>query len=380
MSIGMKTAARFWGAALLGAAGLLFCPAALAQQQPEEAPRSGILQSDLSRARDLQAQGNWRALQIHATRWAHGEPEEWRAWRFLGEAERELGRLGPAVEAFRRAEEERPSLRGGGSDAEDDTLLVAVADLEARDGQWLAAENSYLKALEKRPGNKDTWRKLSDLRVRMAENDPLRVAKAADTLATVMSFRININDYERWRKYAELLDALERHEPAKEAYLNAVRLQPVDAAARERIVLIDLNAGRKEEALAGMRDLLRVDAGNVVANAYLGERQLEEGFVAEAKEHFRRVAAAREGDADARVTAYSHLIDLAESRAEKLQLHKAALRVRPTLWDSWDYVIVQTRGSGGKSGRDAAEDLLRRKSSARHLAGQGKPVPPELLP
>ena len=281
------------------------------------------------------------------------------------------------MEAFRRAEEERPVLRGAGQGEDDDTLLVAVAELEERDGRLLEAENSYLKALRKKPGNKNTWRKLADLRTRLAENDPLRVAKAADTLATVMSFRININDYERWRKYAELLDELERSEPAKDAYQNAVRLRPTDAFARERIVVIDLNAGRKKEALSGMRDLLRVDAGNVVANAYLGEQQLSEGFVDEAKEHFRRVAAAREGDVEARVTAYSHLIELSESRAEKMELHKAALRVKPTLWDSWDYVIVQTRGSGG---REAAEELLRHKSSARHLTGQGKPVPPELLP
>ena len=374
----MKAAANFWRAILFCAAGLLFCAAAQAQQ--EKPPRSGILQSDLSKARDLQERGDWRALQIHASRWSHVEPKEWRAWRFLGEAERALGRLEQAMEAFRRAEDARPSLRGGGRDEDDDTLLVAVADLEAQDGRLLEAENSYLKALRKKPDNKDTWRKLSDLRVKLAEGDPLRVAKAADTLATVMSFQININDYERWRKYAELLDALERSEPAKEAYQNAVRLRPADGLARERIILIDLNAGRKQEALSGMRDLLRVDPGNVVANAYLGEKQLAEGFVDEAKEHFRRVAAAQAGDEEARVTAYSHLIELAETRAEKVELHKQALRVRPTLWDSWDYVIVQTRGSGGSSGRDAAEGLLRRKSTARHLAGQGKPVPPELLP
>ena len=367
---------RTLGLCAFCAGGLLFCPSAAAQQ--EEAPRSGILESDLSKARGLQSRRDWQGLQVHAARWTRKEPREWRAWRFLGEAERELGRLGRAVDAFRRAEQARPPLRGGGREGDDDALLVAVAELEERDGRLLDAENSYLRALRVRPGNTETWRKLSDLRTRMAEDDPLRRAKAAETLATVMSFPVNVNDYERWRQYAELLDALERGEAAKEAYQHAVRLRPTDAGARERIVLIDLNAGRKEAALAGMRDLLRVDANNVVANAYLGERQLAEGFVEEAKAHFQKVAAAHAGDADARATAYSHLIGLAETRAEKLQLHKAVLRVDPTLWDSWDYVIVQTRGARG--GRAAAEELLRRKSSARHLARQGKPVPPELLP
>ena len=373
MPLALLRAALFCAA--LFCAALFFtpvAPSALAQQEP---PMSGILENNLFKARRLQAEENWQELRLHAEQWAHHEPGEWRAWRFLGEAERALGRRPEAVRAFTKAEKNRPPVRGAGR--EDDTLLVAVADLQAEDGQDLQAENSYLLALDRNDRNSETWRKLTDLRVRLAENDPLRRRIAADSLERLLRFPRFVNDYGRWRKYAELLDGLGDDEAARGAYVHAVRLEPTDAAAWEKIVLYDLAAGRRESALAGMERLLRVDPANVVANAYLGEKALAEGFVEEAKERFERVAAAAGGDRAARTTAYRHLIALAETRDERLRLHKAALRVNPALWASWDYVIVDLRG---RNQREAAAELLRRKGLARLLLGKGEPVPDSMLP
>ena len=342
-------------------------------QSTETAPRSGVLQNDLSKARQLSSQSNWPALQAHAWQWAHRDPSEWRAWRFLGEAERKLGRLSEAVAAFTRAEENRPPVRG----RKDDSLLIAVADLQAENGQLLDAENSYLLAFEANEKNTDTWRKLTDLRVRLAETDPLRRKIAADSLERLMTHRRFINDHARWRKYAELRDALGEDDKARGAYVHALRLKPADGPAWERVVLYDLAAGRRESALSGMRTLLRVDPSNVIANAYLGEKALEEGLVDEARERFERVAAAQAGDVEARSTAYKRLIELAETRAERIRLNSAALRVNPALWDSWDYLIVQRRGAGDRKG---AAELHRRKRRAQLLLEEGEPVPPALLP
>ena len=370
-----KKAGPFFRLAILFCAAALFSPlSAPARAQTNEAPRSGVLKNDLFKARELQAQNNWPALQTHALTWTRNEPTEWRAWRFLGEAERELGRLAAAVEAFTKAEANRPPVRGGSQ--EDDTLLLAVADLQAASGRDLEAENSYLLALQKNDRKTETWRKLTDLRVRMAENDPLRHRVAAESLERLMAFPRFINDYARWRKYAELLDGLGEDEKARAAYVHSVRLTPTDAAAWEWIVLYDLAAGRKESALSGMRSLLRANPANVVANAYLGEKALAEGFADEAKAHFEKVAAAPAGNMDARTKAYVHLIGMAKTKADKLRLHKAALRVNPSLWDSWDYVHRQLRPRD----RRAADKLFRNKRKVRGLLEQGEPVPPELLP
>ena len=367
-----KTRFGFWGA-LLFCAAMLFSPAPQsAFAQTETAPRSGVLQNDLSKARQLSSQSNWPALQAHAWQWAHRDPAEWRAWRFLGEAERKLGRLAEAVAAFTKAEENRPPVRG----RKDDSLLVAVADLQMENGQLLDAENSYLLAFEVNEKNTDTWRKLTDLRVQLAETDPLRRKIAADSLERLMAHRRFINDHARWRKYAELRDALGEDEKARGAYVHALRLKPADGAAWERVVLYDLAAGRKESALSGMRSLLRVDPSNVVANAYLGEKALEEGLVDEARERFERVAAAQAGDVEARTTAYKRLIELATTRAERIRLNSAALRVNPALWDSWDYLIVQRR----RTDREGAAELHRRKRRVQLLLEAGEPIPPALLP
>ena len=375
----MKTRAKktglFFRPAVLFCAAALFLPlSAPAQAQRNETPRSGVLKNDLFKARELQAQKNWAGLQTHALTWTRNDPTEWRAWRFLGEAERELGRLAAAVNAFTKAEENRPPVRGGAK--EDDTLLLAVADLQATSGQNLKAENSYLLALQKNDRNTETWRKLTDLRVLMAENEPLRHRVAAESLERLMAFPRFINDYPRWRKYAELLDGLGEDAKARAAYVHSVRLTPADAGAWERIVLYDLAAGRKKSALSGMRSLLRADPANVVANAHLGEKALADGFADEAKAHFEKVAAAAAGNTDARTKAYVHLINMAKTKADKLRLHKAALRVNPSLWDSWDYVHSQLRARD----RRAAEKLFRNKRKVRGLLEQGQPVPPELLP
>ena len=372
-----KAPSALWRAILLCGTILFSPPPALAQQPAEEekAPMSGVLENDLFKARELQGQKKWQELRVHAEEWAYGDPDEWRAWRFLGEAERALGRLPEAVKAFTKAEENRPPVRGSGR--VDDALLVAVADLHLADGKELEAENAYLLALRKNDRNTETWRKLTDLRVKMAEGDPLRRRIAADSLERVLRFPRFINDYGRWRKYAELLEALDEHERARGAYVHAVRLEPVDAAAWEKIVLYDLAAGRKESALAGMERLLRADPANVVANAHLGEKALADGFVDKAKERFERVASAQAGDQAARTKAYQHLIALAKTRADRLRLHKAALRVNPALWASWDYVIVDLRGHNQ---RDAAAELLRQKGLARQLLAEGEPVPDSILP
>ena len=350
-------------------------PAAdLARAQGNDAPRSGVLKNDLFKARELRAQKNWPALQSHAANWTRNDPNEWRAWRFLGEAERELGRLGAAVEAFTRAEANRPPVRGG--EREDDTLLLAVADLQAADGRLLEAENSYLLALQKDDRKTETWRKLTDLRVRLAEDDVLRRPLAAETLGKLMAFPRFVNDYGRWRKYAELLDGLGEDDQARAAYVHAVRLRPQDAAAWRRIVLYDRAAGRKEAMETAMRSLLRADPESVLANTYFGEKALADGFVDEARTRFERVAAARAGDTAARTAAYTHLIEMAETDADKMRLHKAALRVNPALWDSWDYVHRKLRATD----RKAADRLFRNKRTARLLVEKGEPVPPELLP
>ena len=369
-----KTGPLFRLAVLFCAAALLSPLSASAQAQSNDTPRSGVFKNDLFKARELRGQKNWAGLQAHALDWARNDPAEWRAWRFLGEAERELGRLAAAVDAFTKAEASRPPVRGGVK--EDDTLLLAVADLQAKSGLNLQAENSYLLALKKNEGNTETWRKLTDLRVLMAENDPLRHRVAADSLERLMAFPRFINDYARWRKYAELLDGLGDDEKARAAYVHSVRLTPADAAAWERIVLYDLAAGRRDSALSGMRSLLRADPANVVANAYLGEKALTEGFTDDAKAHFQKVAAAQSGNTDARTKAYVHLIEMAETKADKLRLHKAALRVNPSLWDSWDYVHRQLRPNN----RKAADALFRNKRKVRGLLAKGEPVPPELLP
>ena len=352
-------------------AGPFASPQTFAQADP--IPRDGVLESRLSKARALFDAGAWVELQLLAGEWTRSEPDEWRAWRFLGEAERALERRPQAIDAFIKAENRRPPVRRGG----DDTLLVAVADLLAAERRWPEAESAYLSALEKNNRNTETWRKLSDLRLLMAEDEPFRRETAADTLERVLHMPPFINDYERWRKLAGLRDALGDDDKAHDAYLNSVRLKPDDAEAWENIVRYELAAGRNKNALAATRNLLKADPNNVLANVRMGEDALKKGFRDDAKQRFELAANSPSGDAAARTAAHSRLIEMAESRAEKLRLHKAILRVDPAQWESWDYVIVHLRG---QNLRDEAAALLRRKGRARTLVDEDKPVPPELLP
>ena len=109
----------------------------------------------------------------------------------------------------------------------------------------------------------------------MLTTDKQRSSKkaTAEALKKTLSFGEYVNDAELWRKYAGLLDELERDENVYNAYEHVLRLQPGDIVVWERLFFLaeDLNKKEKtKEFIIGK--ILAIDKNNPLVQAHLGQK------------------------------------------------------------------------------------------------------------
>ena len=144
--------------------------------------------------------------------------------------------------------------------------------------------------------------------------------------------------------------------PAAAAHYRTVLIaQPSNPQLLERVLQTDLLTGKRDEAEEHALALLRLDAGNALANYAVGAIQLERGKHAMAEDSYRRSLATRETPEALNDLAWLLCIRLKYVEAEKFA--RRALAVNAKLHSAWDTLGVILMNNGRL---DEAEDALAR--------------------
>ncbi|MFG6463783.1 tetratricopeptide repeat protein [Roseateles sp. DXS20W] len=208
-------------------------------------------------------------------------PDDGQLWKALSVAQQMLGQ--DALPALRRAMQLLPQ------DAE---LAANLGALLAARGQWDEACAAYEQALRLQPGLAGAHNNLGN--ALLALQQPARALAAFDT-----ALRVQPRLVAALGNRARALLALGRHGDAADAFGAAVSAQPADAALREHAATALAAAGREEEALAQLREALRLAPQRVPTWFLLGQWLLQRGDEDGAAEAWARVLAIDAGHAEA---------------------------------------------------------------------------------
>ena len=347
-------------AAIFFAMGALSSSAFAQNADVREELETGLIATPKQRAEIFARDKQWEKLGAHARKWTREFPGESEAWRYLGRAHSEQGDAQAAANAFSRAWDL--------SDKKDFRIIEAVGDSYAGIKEWERAEDAYRAALKLREGRAALWAKLADMLT--LRRGPGWRQNAAAALKKTLSFGQYINDYDRWRQYAEVLDAI--NAPPDEQYLayrHAVRLKVRDIPAWERLYEIEEVRGNTENVEQIADNLLRLDRQNPIAHLHFGVRALEGGLRSRALEHLNIALQSDELPGPRRSRIYAALGDMHPNPAEALPFYRKAVGSDPSNFAAWEQAIIILRGLGQrKEAQEATEQLL---SAERKLKKNG---------
>ena len=307
----------------------------------------------------------------HSESWTKREPRKEKAWYYRGLALQAVNNLPEAIKAFTEA-------WNLSSEKDNDFFLLAIGDMRVQLKNWAAAETAYRLALQINNNSAHTWKKLADV----LTTDKQRSSKkaTAEALKKTLSFGEYVNDAELWRKYAGLLDELERDENVYNAYEHVLRLQPGDIVVWERLFFLaeDLNKKEKtKEFIIGK--ILAIDKNNPLVQAHLGQKALNDDRIKIAKIHFDNAVKGGKRHPRPLALALTGLGDMlgANRRQAALDKYKSAVHADPTYFEAWERIIIFLRDRNQFTQADKVFDNLR---TAQRLTYKRKAIPKEILP
>lgn len=338
MNVRRQIANRVWTFIALAVLTLTLSSAALAQSAAgdvKEEMETGLIATPQQRADKFLKEKDWAKLLAHARKWTREFPGESRAWQYLGQALLEQKNKSGAGDAFARA--------WALSDKQDFRIVEGLGDYYVTEKQFGKAEDAYRTALELRQQRAALWHKLAHV-IFVGRREGWQSA-TAEALKQVLGFGQYVNDYDLWRRYAEILDVLGEDDDERYlAYRHVARLKVRDVDAWEKLYDIEIRRGNDEEVEKIAKILLSVNPQNAIANLHYGRKALAVRQDAKALDHFQIALASEQITGEQKSRIYMTMGDMHLQPADALPFYKNAISSDPANLAAWEQAVVMLKG------------------------------------